>query len=671
MRQSDSIARAQYAMPTSVFVTKQFIDDLDGLTKALRKRFARSAPIFSVNPHDAQLDTEKLHARIGTADAYSCRLNKAYRYVWTNELTPYPTLRLVGAHDATYRRAEKMPPLQQDKVRPLEEALQKSRKIKNSSQGSVAEEPAKDQANHTEQTPEDVYQFSSSDFQSLLEGNIAAWMLFMPSAHSSFVRRTFGGPARVTGPSGSGKTALLLHRARHEAQFRKDAQVLIVCFNVALAQVLSGLLDRLCGDEWEERARIRVSHLDRLAMDICGQPTVTTYKQQMLEEACKRVKPERLLLHFGQNTIAFLDRELSVWLKGNPDISYDTYRNLKFPTSHVALSPEEREEVLRVAGEYERIKGTAIDWEDLRNQALAKISNSETHSLSKITAVLVDEYQDFSVSALKLIMGISRPAGQNVFFCGDERQRIYCSNSSFRQLGIEVRGRALTLATNYRNTRQIAEVAAHLTRAIEADESEGTLPANRIAYPDLDGPLPVVAGFSNQEDETVWISEEITKLLAEGYLPGEIGVLAPNWNLQNACAVVLRSKQIPHFVLKGESASRFFDETAVKLSTYHQAKGLEYKVVFCSGLSSAVFRKEYRYSGMEGQAVLGSLVYMAVTRARDRLFLSFAGTPLKWLCTLDHSLVDLQKEADLMIVSGLERLDTTMRVAAHTQGTLL
>jgi uncharacterized Fe-S cluster-containing radical SAM superfamily protein len=117
-------------MSAWVFVTKQFIDDLDGLTKPLPKRFARSASVFAENPHDAQLDTEKLHARIGTADAYSCRLNKAYRYVWTNELSPYPTLRLVGAHDATYRRAEKMQPLQQGKVRSLEEALQKRRKAK-------------------------------------------------------------------------------------------------------------------------------------------------------------------------------------------------------------------------------------------------------------------------------------------------------------------------------------------------------------------------------------------------------------------------------------------------------------------------------------------------------------------------------------------------------------
>ena len=91
----------------------------------------------------------------------------------------------------------------------------------------------------------------------------------------------------------------------------------------------------------------------------------------------------------------------------------------------------------------------------------------------------------FSVSALKLIMEIAKPSGHNVFFCGDERQRIYWSNWSFRQLGIEVRGRALTLATNYRNSRQIAEVAAHLTRAIEGDDLREPCPLSRLGIPRL------------------------------------------------------------------------------------------------------------------------------------------------------------------------------------------
>ena len=148
-----------------------------------------------------------------------------------------------------------MLPLQQDRVKTLEEALHGRGRAKNVIQGAVT---IQDEPKQAEQTPEDVSQFNSSELQSLLEGNISSWMLFLAPPHREFIRRTFGGPARVTGPSGSGKTALLLHRALTEARRTKDSRVLIVCYSVALAQVLSRLLDRLCRDEWEERARIRV-----------------------------------------------------------------------------------------------------------------------------------------------------------------------------------------------------------------------------------------------------------------------------------------------------------------------------------------------------------------------------------------------------------------------------
>lgn len=148
--------------------------------------------------------------------------------------------------------------------------------------------------------------------------------------------------------------------------------------------------------------------------------------------------------------------------------------------------------------------------------------------------------------------------------------------------------------------------------------------------------------------------------------------MTPNWATQNFCAALLHQNDLAHFILKGESAGRFFDEGAIKLSTYHQAKGLEYKVVFCSGLGSALFRKEFRYSGEEGKALLGSLLYMAVTRARDRLFLSFSGTPLRWLCTLDHSLVEIQEHAAELIVRGQDLLETTaLSGGKQAQATLL
>lgn len=85
---------------------------------------------------------------------------------------------------------------------------------------------------------------------------------------------------------------------------------------------------------------------------------------------------------------------------------------------------------------------------------------------------------------------------------------------------------------------------------------------------------PVVKSLSNSEDETGGNPEEVTKPFAEDFLPGESSVLPSNWNIKNACAVVPRSQQIPHFVVKEKSAPHFVEETVVTLSIYQQAKGV-------------------------------------------------------------------------------------------------
>lgn len=63
---------------------------------------------------------------------------------------------------------------------------------------------------------------------------------------------------------------------------------------------------------------------------------------------------------------------------------------------------------------------------------------------------------------------------------------------------------------------------------------------------------------------------------------------------------------------------------ALQLMTVHASKGLEFKVVFISGLEEGLFPHEqstYEANGMEEER---RLMYVAVTRARERLYLSHA-----------------------------------------------
>jgi DNA helicase-2/ATP-dependent DNA helicase PcrA len=60
--------------------------------------------------------------------------------------------------------------------------------------------------------------------------------------------------------------------------------------------------------------------------------------------------------------------------------------------------------------------------------------------------------------------------------------------------------------------------------------------------------------------------------------------------------------------------------------TVHAAKGLEFDVVFLSGLEQGLFPHENSSTEREGLEEERRLMYVAVTRARKRLYLSWAQT---------------------------------------------
>ncbi|MCM5569986.1 UvrD-helicase domain-containing protein [Burkholderiaceae bacterium FT117] len=65
---------------------------------------------------------------------------------------------------------------------------------------------------------------------------------------------------------------------------------------------------------------------------------------------------------------------------------------------------------------------------------------------------------------------------------------------------------------------------------------------------------------------------------------------------------------------------------AVQLMTVHSAKGLEFDAVFITGLEEGLFPHENSASESEGLEEERRLMYVAITRARERLYLSFSQT---------------------------------------------
>jgi DNA helicase II / ATP-dependent DNA helicase PcrA len=67
-------------------------------------------------------------------------------------------------------------------------------------------------------------------------------------------------------------------------------------------------------------------------------------------------------------------------------------------------------------------------------------------------------------------------------------------------------------------------------------------------------------------------------------------------------------------------------QDAIQLMTVHSAKGLEFDCVFITGLEEGLFPHENSVSDLDGLEEERRLMYVAITRARKRLYLSFSQT---------------------------------------------
>ena len=83
---------------------------------------------------------------------------------------------------------------------------------------------------------------------------------------------------------------------------------------------------------------------------------------------------------------------------------------------------------------------------------------------------------------------------------------------------------------------------------------------------------------------------------------------------------------LSHAALEAGDHQAEENDEAVQLMTVHAAKGLEFNLVFISGLEEGLFPHENAAQEARGVEEERRLMYVAVTRARQRLYLSFAQT---------------------------------------------
>jgi len=208
------------------------------------------------------------------------------------------------------------------------------------------------------------------------------------------------------------------------------------------------------------------------------------------------------------------------------------------------------------------------------------------------------------------VSGLTGKAGANVaaFVAQVDVMREHTQGAHLRHI-IEVVLQHSGLLAHYRADRDGADRVENLEELVNAAESFVTQEGfgrDAVAWPLDETQSPVSQGL----DVSLPVLDQPLDMAA-----GDTGeTLSP--------LVAF----LTHAALESGDNQAQAGEEAVQLMTVHAAKGLEFDAVFITGLEEGLFPHENSLSSMDGLEEERRLMYVAITRARKRLYLTHAQT---------------------------------------------
>jgi len=264
------------------------------------------------------------------------------------------------------------------------------------------------------------------------------------------------------GVAGSGKTVMAVRRARYLATVPGlGGPTLLITFNGALVTYLKSLVDEESGvtvEQYHVFARRILREFFEKNPRICD----SIIRDNLIAHALKDVRldaSERSAAF--RKPVQFFADEFD-WLDGNGIGDFSDYLSgeLERVGRGSNLLKADRLVVYKVYRRYQELlamKGFDLDWSGLASELLRTLhSEVAAHGYRH---VVVDEGQDFTPEMIRSLAALIPEDGSLTFF-GDYAQQIYGSRMSWKSLGLKVTGgRLVRFDRNYRNTRQIAQLA--------------------------------------------------------------------------------------------------------------------------------------------------------------------------------------------------------------------
>lgn len=449
------------------------------------------------------------------------------------------------------------------------------------------------------------------------------WAVFLHPDQRQFVERDYSGPARISGSAGTGKTIVALHRAVALARKYPVARVLLTTFSKALANSLTVKLRHLIGNEPEIANRITVQSVTDVGHNLYsahfGHPNIASKELvlSLLDQASAKVSGHKFSSHFlfGEWSEIVDAWQLKTW---------EAYRDVTRLGRKTRIGGKQREALWSIFEHLhaDLIDRNAVTWPDVFGRLTEHLAQSGNRLFD---FAVVDEAQDIGVAEARFLGVLAAGQTEGLFFSGDLGQRIFQQPFSWKSLGIDVRGRSHTLRVNYRTSHQIRAQADRLL-PLTLSDVDGNAESRRGTISVFNGPPPEIRILETAAEEQKAVGHWIADRLKEGCQPHEIGVFVRSNDQLKRAKAALMIAGAPGVELSEKIESEI---GKVAVCTMHFAKGLEFRAVAVMACDDEVIPLQDRIETVADESDLEEvynterhLLYVACTRARDRLLIS-------------------------------------------------
>ena len=457
------------------------------------------------------------------------------------------------------------------------------------------------------------------------------WQIFLHPSQRLLVEKSYAGSLKVTGGGGTGKTVAAIHRLKKLTEKGSMKSVLYTTFTRTLIKNISSRV-RSMGIKSENCV---IENIDKLALDMAKSyglipqtATVLDYgpSSRTSEEIWDGIVTDNL----SQFDTHFLKREyLDVIVYNNNKTIDDYYRQSRTGRTQ-PVNRKQRTEIWNLVEQYVARKKESQLYD--RNEIFNLIANHlNENGIHPFKHVIADEIQDFSNPELRFLRALVEEGPDDLFLVGDPYQRIYNNRKiAFSQVGINVRGkRSKRLRVNYRTTEEIKRAATNVVNGCAFDDFDGS-PESLAGYVSLmHGDRPEYKIYDNRNEEIAAIIDFIRMCRENGIEYKDIVVASYIKDSIKPVQDALHRNNIPYKNLMNEGTG---NDNGVNLSSFHNMKGLEFKVVILSDVNKKTF--PYLPYGFEGLDEIEkknhlmnqkALMYVAITRAMQKVLITGSG----------------------------------------------